>query len=288
MKKIYLFILGILLLTGCSQSTEDVEVTDYDPKTTIIGIEPGSGTFASAERAVEAYNLDQELHSGSSAVMTQLLQDAYKKKKPIVVTGWAPHWKFVDMDLKFLDDPKNIFGEESIHTYTRKGFKEDNPSANAVLDRFHWSVDEMQEVLAEVYEGNKDIDVIAKDWLDRHPEKYAEWTEGIPKGKGETVTLAHVMWDSEYASTYVISETLKRHGFKVRLIAVEAGPMYLAIENGDADATVCVWLPNSSAFFIKKHGDNMIDLGPNLTGARTGFVVPAYMDIDSIEDLKLL
>jgi len=30
----------------------------------------------------------------------------------------------------------------------------------------------------------------------------------------------------------------------------------------------------------------MIDMGENLTGAQNGFVVPAYMDIDSIEDLE--
>lgn len=127
MKKIYLFVLGILLLTGCSQTKEEAEVTDYDPKTTIIGIEPGSGTFASlSERAVEAYNLDQELHSGSSAVMTQLLQDAYKKKSPSSSQA-GPHWKFVDMDLKIFDDPKISSAKNPFTPIRARGLRKITP-----------------------------------------------------------------------------------------------------------------------------------------------------------------
>ncbi|WP_462226116.1 hypothetical protein [Alkalibacterium sp.] len=37
---------------------------------------------------------------------------------------------------------------------------------------------------------------------------------------------------------------------------------------------------------METYGENIIDLGPNLTGTVIGFVVPEYMeDINSIEDL---
>lgn len=32
--------------------------------------------------------------------------------------------------------------------------------------------------------------------------------------------------------------------------------------------------------------EDFVDLGENLKGTKTGFVVPTYMDIDSIEDLQ--
>lgn len=35
-----------------------------------------------------------------------------------------------------------------------------------------------------------------------------------------------------------------------------------------------------------KHEDEVVDLGSNLEGLQNGFVVPEYMDIDSIEDLE--
>jgi glycine betaine/proline transport system substrate-binding protein len=45
-------------------------------------------------------------------------------------------------------------------------------------------------------------------------------------------------------------------------------------------------LPLTSADYFNKYKDQIDDLGPNMDGAKTGLVVPTYMDINSIEDLK--
>ena len=56
-----------------------------------------------------------------------------------MVTGWTPHWKFARWDLKFLDDPKKVYGEaETINTIVRQGLKEDMPEVYAVCDAFKW------------------------------------------------------------------------------------------------------------------------------------------------------
>ncbi|MCB2642695.1 glycine/betaine ABC transporter, partial [Listeria monocytogenes] len=82
------------------------------------------------------------------------LQKAMKDKRPIVVTGWTPHWMFTKFDLKFLDAPKNVYGNaENIHTIVRKGLKEDTPSAYQVLDNFFWTAEDMAEVMLEVNDG---------------------------------------------------------------------------------------------------------------------------------------
>ncbi|WP_315898429.1 glycine betaine ABC transporter substrate-binding protein [Planococcus sp. CPCC 101016] len=44
-------------------------------------------------------------------------------------------------------------------------------------------------------------------------------------------------------------------------------------------------MPGTHATQLETYGDKLVDLGVNLEGAKIGFVVPAYMDIDSIEDL---
>ena len=109
--------------------------------------------------------------------MTASLEKAYRAKKPIVVTGWKPHWKFAKMELKFLEDPKKTFGEaENIHTLVRKGLEEDNPKAYRIMDRFYWTSQDMEEVMLMIQEG-KTPEEAAAEWVKNHPDKVKEWTK---------------------------------------------------------------------------------------------------------------
>lgn len=104
---------------------------------------------------------------------------------------------------------------------------------------------------------------------------------------GANVKLAYVAWDSEIASTYVVKEVLEtKLGANVEMLQVDAGPMFAGVADGSADAMVAAWLPGTHASYLEEYGDRIVDLGPNLDGTKIGLTVPAYMDIQSIEDLK--
>ncbi|WP_219565350.1 glycine betaine ABC transporter substrate-binding protein [Streptococcus macedonicus] len=62
--------------------------------------------------------------------------------------------------------------------------------------------------------------------------------------------------------------------------------MFQAVASGQADFSVAPWLPLTHQSFYERYGDQIDDLGANLNGARNGFVVPSYVEIDSIEDLN--
>nr|WP_191270850.1 glycine betaine ABC transporter substrate-binding protein [Neobacillus kokaensis] len=259
------------------------EAVDYK----IIGIDPGAGLMKATANVLEDYKLDDwKLVEGSSAAMTAALKKAYDKQEPIIVTGWTPHWMFAKFDLKYLEDPKGVYGpDETIHTIVKKGLKEDAPVAYTVLDQFHWTPDDMAAVMSAIQNGERPEDAASK-WVEDNEDKVAEWTKGASKVSGDKITLGYVAWDSEIASTNVVGKVLEDLGYKVTLRQVEAGPMWTGVADGSLDAIVAAWLPSTHEDYYKRYEAKIEDLGENLEGTKLGLVVPAYMDIDSIEDLK--
>jgi glycine betaine/proline transport system substrate-binding protein len=156
-------------------SIEELKDHSEEFDSTIVGIEPGAGIMKDTETANEEYGLDYEISTGSEVAMCTALKSAIDKKEPIVVTGWSPHWKFVTWDLKYLDDPKNIYGGiEHISTFTRTGFKEDYPELYEFLERYHWESSDMESIMLEVNDG-KDVEVAASEWIKNNPDLVNEW-----------------------------------------------------------------------------------------------------------------
>ncbi|SHE35763.1 glycine betaine/proline transport system substrate-binding protein [Seinonella peptonophila] len=143
----------------------------------IIGIDPGAGLMSKTQSVIKNYHLPMKLVEGSDAAMTASLAKAIKEKEWIVVTGWVPHWKFAIYDLKFLEDPKGMYGgTESIHTIVRKGLKQDKPKVYQIIDRFHWTVNDMQEVMMKIHSGTSP-DAAAKEWIQKHPKLVKQWVK---------------------------------------------------------------------------------------------------------------
>lgn len=163
-------------------SIEDLKNSDLAASLSnrIIGIEPGAGIMTTTEKAIAEYGLsDYTLLESSSAAMAQELQKAYDNKEPIVVTGWTPHWMFAHMDLKYLQDPKGVYGaDEQIHTMVREGLKEDMPNIYKFLDQFDWTAEDMAQVMVEVQDGETP-DEAAKAWVKNNPEKVNAWVTGV-------------------------------------------------------------------------------------------------------------
>ena len=254
---------------------------------TITGIEPGAGVVQAAENSVDVYELDDwTVDTSSSGAMATALGEAIKNEEPIVVTGWSPHWKFAEYDLKYLEDPEGVFGdEETINTMVREGLESDMPEAYELLDNFYWSPDDLEEVMLMVSEGQEPEEA-AQAWIDENEDAVNEWKDGISEVDGDEIELVYVEWDTEIASTNVVGLILEDLGYDVTITPLDNAIMWEAVASSEADAMVAAWLPDTHGDLFEEYGDKMEDLGPNLEGAKIGLVVPEYMDIDSIEDLK--
>jgi glycine betaine/proline transport system substrate-binding protein len=259
------------------------EEVDY----TIIGIEPGAGITQATNTALEEYeNLAGWNHEESStAAMLTELREAINNEEPIIVAGWTPHHKFAQYDLKYLDDPLEAYGgEEYISTIVRDGLQEDMPEAYEVLDRFYWEVEDMESIM--LAGQDMEIEEAAAQWVAENEDQVAEWTEGIDPVDGTSIEIVITPWDSERASGDVVRMALEQIGYDVTITPVDPQIVFQAIATGDGDASIAPWMPYTHGAFYAEYEDEFEDLGENLVGARLGMVVPAYMDIDSIEDLE--
>lgn len=285
-----------LVAAGCGSDDAKDESTDstdsgdvnYSEAVnyTITGIEPGAGVFKAAEDAVNEYELDGwEVQASSSGAMATALGDAIDKEEPIIVTGWTPHWKFAKYDLKYLEDPKGVFGDiETINTMAREGFKEDEPNAHKLLEQFEWTTEDMEAVMADIEDGQAP-DEAAANWIEANTDKVDAWKDGVEDGTGE-IELVYVEWDSEISSTNVVGQVLEDLGYDVTLTPLDNAVMWQAVADGEADAMVAAWLPATHGDLYEQYKDDIDEIGVNLEGAKIGLVVPEYMDIDSIEDLE--
>lgn len=141
----------------------------------ITGIDPGAGIMGAAEAAINDYDLNVSLLEGTDAVMAAALKDAIDNEEEVVVTGWAPHWKFGRWDLKFLEDPKGSFGAiEDIHTLARLGLEEDMEEVFMVISNFEWDDADIAAVMDMNSEG-MDPAESARIWVDANQDKVNAW-----------------------------------------------------------------------------------------------------------------
>src|SRR5690554_1173620 len=141
----------------------------------IVGIDAGAGIMNATQEALEVYDLDYSLLESGDAAMTAELSTAIENEEWIVITGWTPHWKFAQFDLKFLEDPQDVYGgEETINSVTREGFADDFPWVQSFLENFYMT-DEQLGGLIGLMEEVGDNDQAAQQWIEENRELVDEW-----------------------------------------------------------------------------------------------------------------
>lgn len=106
----------------------------------------------------------------------------------------------------------------------------------------------------------------------------------------DTIKFGWTSWsDAEFVTKLAKTLIEDRTDHKVKLQMAAIGVQYQGVANGDLDAMMMAWLPDTHADYWKKFKDQVVDLGPLYEGAQLGWAVPDYVPKDklsSIEDLK--
>ncbi|TWI74400.1 glycine betaine/proline transport system substrate-binding protein [Desulfobotulus alkaliphilus] len=101
------------------------------------------------------------------------------------------------------------------------------------------------------------------------------------------VRLAYVEWDCSAASTHLVQAVLQeKMGYEVEILPVAAAAMFQALATGNVDGMVTAWLPVTHEDYYERVKNRVEDLGPIVGGAKLGWAVPSYVNIDSIEEIN--
>ena len=143
----------------------------------IVGIDAGAGVMKKTSEAIRAYGLDYQLVASSGTGMAAELGRSIKAKKDIAVTGWIPHWMFAKWKLKFLEDPKKIYGEEEhVDSVVNPGLEGKAKPVVAFLKKFTWKPEEIGAVMLDVENGSKPA-AAAEKWVAANGARINGWVQ---------------------------------------------------------------------------------------------------------------
>ena len=157
---------------------DNAERFEQDGKPSIVGIDPGSALVGLTEDVIEEYDLDLRLLTSSGPGMMSALDRAYGRKEPVVVTLWNPHWAFAEYDLKYLEDPKNVYGKgENILWMSRPELHDEHPQVVQWLDAWDMNDQQVGGLMATINETGDPVEG-ARQWIGNHQELVDSWFEG--------------------------------------------------------------------------------------------------------------
>jgi len=124
----------------------------------ILTSEVGNGQYKLTEKAIQEYKLDgYKMVASSESGMLSELDRNIKRDKWSLINAWSPHWMFSKWSLRYLDDPKQIFGgAEQIHAVARKGFSAEHPDVARFFANFKIPQADLEKLMATARDSSAD------------------------------------------------------------------------------------------------------------------------------------
>jgi glycine betaine/proline transport system substrate-binding protein len=162
----------------------------------VYGIEAGNDGNQIVKDAIKnnTYDLgDWHLRPSSTAAMLTEAKRHIAKKKWIVFLGWKPHWMNIKYDLKYLKDPKKIWGgSDSVWTAINPDFKDSHPNVTRFLKQMVVSSKIQSQWIYDFGFKKQDKDAVVQAWIQNNMDTVAKWLDGVKTADGSGSALAAV------------------------------------------------------------------------------------------------
>ncbi len=109
---------------------------------------------------------------------------------------------------------------------------------------------------------------------------------GAPAASAQTIVFGEAEWSDAKLVTRLAARLIETRLDKT--VAIRSGEIerqYQALAAGDLDAAMMVWLPDTHAGYMAEYGDRITQLGIIYSDARLGWVVPSYVEADTISSI---
>ncbi|SHP66004.1 ABC-type proline/glycine betaine transport protein [Mycobacteroides abscessus subsp. abscessus] len=137
----------------------------------VYGIEEGAGMSVTSKKMIEELGLDFEYVASSEGGMLAQAQRLMAKEEPVLFLGWRPHPMFANYDLKVLPSPEGYFDTSEVHVITNNELKDKAPEAYELLSNWSMNVSDIEKMIVEIEDNNRDAEEVAQEWIDNHPDE---------------------------------------------------------------------------------------------------------------------
>lgn len=124
-------------------------------------------------------------------------------------------------------------------------------------------------------------------WADCDMNEGVAATSSVDQGVDKEISIAAFNgWDESFATAHLLKAVLEQDGFTVTIKALDAGPAYTAVAQGDVDLLTDGWLPITHDSYLNDYGDKLESLGCWYDNAKLTIAVNDDSPAQSLDDLK--
>ncbi|MGM0692624.1 MAG: ABC transporter substrate-binding protein [Pseudomonadota bacterium] len=132
---------------------------------------------------------DWRLVDTSTVGMLSAARDAISREEPIVWVGWTPHWMNLELPMRYLEDPQDLFGENNgeseVLTLMRGTYAESHPNLATFLSQFTFSAEEQSWMIREYGQAERDLEAVAEQWIRDNDERVQAMLANVTSREGQ-------------------------------------------------------------------------------------------------------
>ena len=104
----------------------------------------------------------------------------YRNQEEFALVAWSPHWMNQKYDLRYLEDPKDAFGELNdparITTIVNENLPENDPVASAFMDALLLDEEQLNDLESTINEVGEPEEG-ARQWAQDNRDVWQPWVE---------------------------------------------------------------------------------------------------------------